>query len=388
MIYSFGARNYFSFKEGLRVSFEFNSKVPKSISKGRKVATVLGIKGANAAGKTNILKALSFICNFASDSFSNDEDEEIELTPFFSSEEPTDFYIDFETKGVRYIYELTATIDSVIKESLYKKINRKTLLIQRTKNKLVSRTQEMKELDLIEIKSNASIISTALKYKFKFPSGDLMNVAAFFRDVYGNVSPMGALHSDALFTVPAVSDFYFHSPEALDFAKKIIVSSDLGITDLTIHERTNPQGEKEYFPIFMHNAGCKVGEERWLTSWDESNGTMALYRRLGAYWMVLQTGGILIMDEFDIHCHNMLLPRLISLFEDDASNPHGSQFIFTAHSTEIMDALGKYRTILVNKECNESYCYRLDEIPGDLVRNDRSIAALYREGKLGGTPNL
>ena len=112
MIYSFGARNYFSFKEGLRVSLEFNSKVPKSISKGRKATTVLGIKGANASGKTNILKALSFICGFAADSFSNDEDDDIQLSPFFLSEDPSDFYIDFEIKGVRYIYSLTATESS------------------------------------------------------------------------------------------------------------------------------------------------------------------------------------------------------------------------------------------------------------------------------------
>jgi uncharacterized protein len=388
MIYSFGARNYFSFKEGLRVSLEFNSKVPKSISKGRKATTVLGIKGANASGKTNILKALSFICGFAADSFSNDEEDDIQLSPFFSSEDPSDFYIDFEIKGVRYIYSLTATESCVLKESLHKKINRKTPLIVREKNKLVTRVQEMKELDLIELKSNASIISTALKYKFKSPSEDLFNVSTFFKQVYGNVSPIGALHTDKIFTVPAVSDFYHHTPEALDFAKKIIISSDLGITDITIHERTTAQGEKEYFPIFMHNAGCENGEQRWLISWDESNGTMALYRRLGAYWTALQVGGLLIMDEFDIHCHNMLLPRLISLFEDEATNPHGAQFIFTAHSTEIMDVLGKYRTLLVNKECNESYCYRLDEIPGDLIRNDRSIATLYREGKIGGNPKL
>jgi len=94
------------------------------------------------------------------------------------------------------------------------------------------------------------------------------------------------------------------------------------------------------------------------------------------------------MDEFDQNCHPMLLPPLLDLFINKESNPHGAQFLFTAHNSDVIDSLGKYRTILVSKEDGESYSYRLDEIPGDLIRNDRSISALYREGKLGGIPKL
>jgi hypothetical protein len=50
--------------------------------------------------------------------------------------------------------------------------------------------------------------------------------------------------------------------------------------------------------------------------------------------------------------------------------------------------LGKYRTVLVNKEDNESYAYRLDELPGELVRNYRSIVSPYNKGHLGGVPKL
>ncbi|NOR79400.1 MAG: hypothetical protein GQ529_00990, partial [Methyloprofundus sp.] len=78
--------------------------------------------------------------------------------------------------------------------------------------------------------------------------------------------------------------------------------------------------------------------------------------------------------------------RILDLFLNDESNPKGAQFIFTAHNTEIIDWLGKYRTILVNKEDNESYCYRLDEITGSMIRNDRSIIPLYLDGKIGGIP--
>jgi hypothetical protein len=53
-----------------------------------------------------------------------------------------------------------------------------------------------------------------------------------------------------------------------------------------------------------------------------------------------------------------------------------------------MDHLGKYRTYLVNKKNNESYGYRLDEIPGDILRNDRPVSTPYRNGKIGGVPKI
>jgi uncharacterized protein len=53
-----------------------------------------------------------------------------------------------------------------------------------------------------------------------------------------------------------------------------------------------------------------------------------------------------------------------------------------------MDTLSKYRTILISKEENESYLYRLDEIQGDILRNDRAISSIYKAGKIGGVPKV
>jgi hypothetical protein len=62
--------------------------------------------------------------------------------------------------------------------------------------------------------------------------------------------------------------------------------------------------------------------------------------------------------------------------------------IFTTHDTDIIDLLGRYRTYIVNKDENESYVYRLDELPGDMLRNDRPISPAYKDGKIGGKPRL
>jgi hypothetical protein len=109
---------------------------------------------------------------------------------------------------------------------------------------------------------------------------------------------------------------------------------------------------------------------------------------LNLYKQVLDTGGILILDEFDTNLHPDILQPLVDLFTDDNMNPNHAQFIFTTHHTKIMDYLGKYRVVFVNKEDNESFLYRLDELPGDLLRNDRSIEGVYNTGKIGGRPKL
>ena len=121
---------------------------------------------------------------------------------------------------------------------------------------------------------------------------------------------------------------------------------------------------------------------------DESNGTRLLYRQLGAYLRALTLGSVIAYDEFDIGLHPDLSLMLIDLFEDKEKNSNGAQLIFTSHHSEVIDKLGKYRLVFVNKEDNESYLYRLDEIPGDILRPDRSIMPAYNSHKIGGRPKV
>jgi hypothetical protein len=67
----------------------------------------------------------------------------------------------------------------------------------------------------------------------------------------------------------------------------------------------------------------------------------------------------------------------------DPKQTRSRQLLFTTHNTEIMDILGRYRTYLVQKVDNESFAYRLDEVPGDILRNDRPISPAYNDGKIG-----
>ncbi|GKV94221.1 ATP-binding protein [Pectobacterium aroidearum] len=395
MIYSYGFKNYFGFKEGAEISFELNSRVPKGISNGRDVATILGVKGANGAGKTNLLKALYFISTFSTESFKSNADDEINADSYFESKEPSAFYIDFRSADIRYTYELAVTHKEVVYERLYRKNysadslgkkTRKVLVFERDGNKIVKRLEEISSIDVIALKSNASLISTAYHYKFESPLLMLNDVYDFFNGFMSNVGYTG-LHDISLSTerIHKTTLSYFNNKEAFDFVKSLIISSDLGISDIKILDRVDDSGKKIYFPVFEHIVD---GKAHTLTIYDQSSGTKSLYVKLHLYWLTLVLGGVLILDEFDLNFHPLMLPKLLDLFESKVTNPLNSQFIFTSHITEVLEKLSKFRTYLVNKDDNECYCYRLDEIGGDLLRHGRPIAPIYNEGKLGGVPKL
>ena len=395
MIYSYGFKNYFGFKEGANISFHLNGRVPKDVSHGRDVATILGVKGANGAGKTNLLKALSFLSSFCSYSFASKEDEKIYADPYFKSKSPSEFYIEFLYGEYVYTYELGVTINKVVYEKLFRKSKkiddesrktRKIPVFLRKGNEITDCLSDISQVKVISLKDNASLISSAFHYKFDEPLKILNEVYYFFSSFITNVRYTGlkdfSLDADS---IRAVSEFYFKNQMAFNFVKNIIIKSDLGISDVEILSGLDESGKKYYFPMFEH----KVKDKNYtLTIYDQSSGTRSLYVKLNHYWRALSTGSVLILDEFDLNCHPFILPKLLELFESTEINKLGAQFIFTSHITEVLEKLSKYRTYLVNKENNECFCYRLDEIGGDILRHGRAIAPIYNEGKIGGVPKL
>ena len=150
---------------------------------------------------------------------------------------------------------------------------------------------------------------------------------------------------------------------------------------------TDSEGKEVFYPIFEFEVdGCS----KTLRFSEQSSGTKRLYHLLGFIFLVLEGNHDLpycatfIADELDLHLHSKILPELIKIFED-ASN---AQLIFSCQNDQILDSLGKYRTVLINKEENESYSYRLDDLPSDVLRNGRPITPHYANESIGGVPKI
>ena len=367
MLLEFGGRNFYSFKEGFQVSLR---------EKGKSVSNLLAIKGANASGKTNVLKALSFLGFFTIQSFRLKDDEQIPLSSFFKNNEPISLYAIFKKGTKEYKYEINLTSNNIINESFYEKDK---LILERQEDNIIVGNNKFEELKKIIIRPNVSLISSAKQYTIK----SLDVFYNFFQSISSNVSEMGFRKEFINYRI--ASRFYHNTPVALRFAKLLIGNIDMGISNIEIKEDEDPETNKKiFYPIFHYNIN---GDNKTLSYAEQSSGTQTLFRHLGIYGETIVSGGILILDELDITLHPDLIPVLLNLFKSKESNERNAQLLFTTHNTEIMDKLTKYHIVLVNKEENESYLYRLDET-GEIIRNDRPISTIYNTGRLGGKPKI
>lgn len=377
MILEFGAKNFYSFKEGFEVNLRSNEQKLVQLA-----FNVFAVKGANASGKTNVLKLLQFFQYFALHSFSHIKpDENILINSYFDNDAPIEMYIIFLDEGIEYKYELSLTRNEVISEIFSRKNKSYRKIIEREKEKVIYTIDEFNELKTIKIRKNVSMLSTALQHEFDSikPLEKIFNSITTNVNAFGRDEQLSNKHEIA-------SKIYNNHDDYYKFVTDILKKSDTGIETIRILPREDKEsGETIYFPIFDFLIN---GEIKSLTYYDQSSGTKSLYLQLWRYRIALSLGDTLVLDEFDINLHPDLLPMLVDFFDDPKKNVKNAQLIFTTHNTDIMDKLGKYRVVLVNKQDNESFLYRLDEIPGDILRNDRPITPIYKAGKIGGKPKL
>lgn len=375
----FGARNFFCFKDGIDISLELGAQCPHNISNGKNVANLLCVKGANASGKTNALKIIAFLKAFCCNSFESKPDEDIPIRSFFNNKNNIDIYCEFIFDGVQYRYELSLTDKEVVSEVLSRKKKRFTPVFERRANEIFYTVIDFDELKTIKQRKNSSIISTAHQYEHKCISP----IYGFFSSITTNVNLYGKV--DLSGDYRAVTKYYKENPDVFQTAINIIKDCDLGIADIEINSSSDEEGLEYYFPVFKHDVKL---ETDWLIYHVQSLGTQTLYKTIPFYLFALKIGGVLVMDEFDTDFHPLMLPKIVKLFDSPEYNPKNAQMIFSTHNTDILEYMGKYRTVLVNKESSECYGYRIDEIPGDIVRNDRPIVPVYNSGKIGGVPKI
>ncbi len=379
MLLSFGAKNFFCFKEWVEISLALNSKVPPEVSKGMDAALSLCLKGGNASGKTNALKILSFLSYYCTNSFNLKPDDDIPYATFFENESPSEFFVEFELSHVRYLYELVITKRMVISEKIYKKEKRNTLVFFRNKNTIKKNTLTKQRANLI-VRNNASVISTFKQFEVK----ELDPFYDFFNNIKTNVTYSGLIDKNQE-EYSRISEFYLNNPEFLKFTTEMLKQFDTGISDIEIKSYKDSDDKTQYFPVFIHSL---PDSKPTLLFHTQSSGTKSLFNVLAIYYLTLKIGGILVLDEFDITLHPDILPHLVEMFENKETNPKNAQLLFSTHNNDIIDTMGKYKTYLFNKENGESYCYRLDELKDNIIRNDRPISPLYKSGKIGGIPRI
>lgn len=394
MLKSFAIRNFQSFQEQVQISLELNRHTPLDNrscknSTETQITKALAIIGANASGKTTLIKSLAFLDWFLKHSFQNKVDGDIPVSPHFSaSTEPSEFEVEFDLNGKDWRYRLVVDNKRVYSESLYCKQSRafsyvftrdwnpgsKNYTIKQQQFGLIQREAE-------KVRENASLISTAAQYDVPLALEILKN------EVFSNLFVFGRQNMDdgQLFNAAA---FYANNEAIRSKMAKLLKSWDLGLHDVTVQKQTITRQDGGTEDIFIPYGVHKVGDkDHQLMLRLESSGTQGAYLLLSKILPALEKGALVVIDELEADLHPFMLRPILDLFFSPKTNPLGAQIIFTCHSIEVLSLLHKSQVVLVEKnQQGVSDAWRLDTVKG--VRADDNLYAKYMSGAYGAVPEL
>ncbi len=395
MIHSFSFKNFYSFKDEGVISFEVVEKAPKTgsyfLSPAKKRLTkVLAVFGHNASGKTNALKPLSFLQWFIISAFSDDAEKEISIPPFTFDEESKNkssiFSVEFEINEKVYQYFVELKQKYVLREELKIKgtTKFKTLFsreLNESNGKYVFQiSQQWKLNDAIKnaTRKNSSLLATA----FRFEHEESKKIIDFWKKIETNVFKDGK-DDDVDNGIFSAANFFHGNAKLKEKANELISKFDLGLKEIDIKQ--NKEDDKISYTI----KGVHIIEnkEKLLGFQYESAGTKKLFTLLKNILVVLNRGGIAVLDEFDTDLHPAMVSALLELFISPETNPHNAQIIFSAHSPYILNELDKYQIIFAEKDkkgCSE--IWRLDDMEG--IRSDDNYYAKYMAGAYGAVPKF
>lgn len=395
MLHSYRFSNHYSFSESTEVSFVLDGKAPDNRMSfmsptGERLSKVLAIFGANGSGKTNLLKPLAFLNWFLRDSFRAPANEPIPVRRhFFSEEQAAEFELVFEALESIWRYELKLTSKRVLSEALYKKTSKYFSYVfrrewQETEKSYVVRQQGFRfnPIEARKVSERVSLMSAALQYQVGLAQ-KLMDTLA----VQTNVHELGRSYMGHNHVLEASREYGGDQRMMLRMSE-LLQEWDLGLSGVDVRRekiRNEANQEEEmFFPWGIHNVKGKTVE---LPLLHESSGTQSAFVLLSRLLVVLQNGGIAVIDELENDLHPEMLTPILDLFFSPNTNPKNAQLIFTCHATSILNQFDKGQILLVEKDADcESHTWRLDSVKG--VRADDNFYAKYMAGAYGAVPQI
>lgn len=404
MIHSFSCKNFYSFQDKTVVDFRVNNKAPKSKTYfqngNNRLSKIEVVIGANASGKTNLLKILPFFRWMIIDSVRSKNEQLIPFKPFAftnnkESESISEMAVCFTVEKREYTYELHVNRNRITFESL----SCKDQSANRSKPKpLFSRVWDSKTHEYVftdkafnlpegfktSLRANSTTISTALILNHS----ESKEIAKFWENMQTNVVEAGWMGDQTLGNTSQemgrAFDFYHKNPEIKTKAEKLLSHFDLGLEGLDITRKKSGENEVIFNVQVSHLID---GQKHYLTLPYESSGTKQLFILLKSILQVIATGGVAVLDEIDVNLHPEIVSALLDLIIQPETNPKNAQILLSTHNHIVLSKLDKYQIILVEKQKNgASKAWRLDEVQG--VRADDNYFSKYIAGTYGATPNI
>jgi AAA15 family ATPase/GTPase len=422
--FSFG--NFKSFKDIQTLnlsSAKIKSKNPEidtlNVIKGRNAENTSFLKskaiyGANASGKSNIIKALATFIRIIRTSVKDEDILGDMVEPFRLSTEtdsqPSFFQMIFWHNDIKYRYGFELNDKNIIAEWLYGKPrdrelpffirdNQAVIELDKTNfsegHKLMSLLDDDSEDNDI-FRHNSLFLSTLATFGFGKLSKQLVDSIATITIISGlGHQGMYNYAGDSLKNKKKKSfilDFLKYGDVGIDDVDSIEVTSDDLPEDVDEDIKNDFEDRKKRkFLISTRKKFDKnlisTDSESFSFGNSESEGTKKLFELSPFIYDALKENGIIIIDEFDARFHSLLTKKILELFNSDYNE--GSQFIFTTHDTNLLssNSLRRDQIEFVEKDkYGASHLYSLSQFKG--VRNTASFEKDYIQGKYGAIPFL
>jgi len=363
----------------------------------------VAIYGANASGKSNLLKSIRAMRKIVTTT--SQRGSKLPLVPFKldkdSTVQPTEFEIAFIVGGVRYQYGFSATEDKIFEEWLFAYPKGRA-------QKWFERLWDSKECQYQwqfgssftgtkQVWQNATredslFLSTAVQLN----SHQLKPIFDWFKDTlrFSSVIGFGPGYSTSLCLQNKKEEIL-----------KFLHAADLNINDIRVETedftRSDllndiPEPIREIFISSMKDEKVVNIQTVHLDNNnnpvefdldDESDGTKKIFTFAGPWIDVLANGHVLFVDELHDNLHPKLVQFLVELFHNKATNPKNAQLIFTTHETSILNQDVFRRDQIWFCERNnkqETAVYPLSDFSPK--KGKENLEAAYLSGRYGALP--
>ena len=398
MLVEFSVTNYKSIKQEARFSLvanrgtehrEKNVVVP-TMQPGVRSDPLLraaAIYGANAAGKTNVLKAMDAMRTMVRRSARGLD--ELPVEPFrFDSEtarEPTTLEATLIAEGVRYQYGFSANRTAILREWLFAwPRGRVQTWFERGPEleggyRFGDRLSGDREVWRRATRTDALFLSTAIGLN----SQQLQPVSRWFTHQLRVASVDGWSSS---FSLQCCED------DRKDGVVNFLREADLAIADVRIvdEEIANAPADdvtatKVRKLRLLHDV--PDGSAAELDLREESQGTQAIFALAGPWLDTLNNGYVIAFDELHGNLHPSLVRFLVSQFQDPRVNTNGAQLVFTTHETAILSQDEFRRDQIWFCDRNERQETSLFPLSDFRPRKDvENLERAYLAGRYGAVP--
>ncbi|MEW5844993.1 MAG: AAA family ATPase [Bacteroidota bacterium] len=415
MIKSISIQNFRSIKDLVTLDFSKSNRKKGDLSNyisisNTEIANTSVIYGANASGKSNLLrafKALEFLV-LNSAKFAP-EDKIAPFEPFRLAKgfdkKLVKIELEFFIDQIRYKYSLAFDENSIEQEKLlFFPMGREANLFNRVKGREIQFGEyfkgEKKSIERITL-PNQLFLSKAAENNAE----SILPVFQFFKNKLRVYSFLNQYKETGLerFYAKRLAD----EPES-PFAKKLnalICALDTGINSISAKEtdwnsvkfpdkipeniRKKIQEDFKYEIRTVHELFDENNKSSGIIDFDideESTGTRSLLSIGGIILDALEKGSVLIIDEFEKNLHPIITSYLIKLFNEKIFNPKNAQLIIATHDvTQLNEELFNRDQVwfIQKNEFGVTELIRCSDIKG--LRLNAPLDKWYITGRLGGT---